>query len=82
MSFSAEEIERVVLGLLGGSIDAVGDEAIDYGVKERVEVLTEVMKNLHHRIYELSKKCKAYKDLYSLESIGEVCNDYLKYIEP
>ena len=80
MMFDAKEIEKVVLGLLGGSVDAVGDAAFDYGVKERVEVLTEVMKNLHQRIYELSKKCEFNKRFKSLKDIGEVCDDYLRYV--
>ena len=81
MIFEAEEIKKVVLGLLGGSIYPVGDSSYDADVKERVELLKGVLEELHDIMYDLSKKCEFNKNLASIKEVGDVVEKYFDYVK-
>lgn len=78
--FNSEEIKKVVLGLLGGSIHPVGDTSYDDDVKERVEDLKGVLEGLNEEMFELAQKGAA-SNLASVREVGEVAESYYRNIK-
>ncbi len=76
MDFKADEIEKVVMGLIGGSVKPIGDSSYDDGVRERMSVLIDLTERLYMRISDVGRESgdSPYK---SVQDVVSMCKEFL-----